>query len=318
MIKEEDKIIRRVNKKNGNIGNPEEYPSEDGNKNQSSLQAEKTDSSRVYSFYTGIRRVFFWISEKKRISGSITVEAAVVIPVFLLAVSTILGILDIYRIQALVKNSLHQSALELGMYAYAAESGQDSPVGLVSSGVCAMYAKSKMPDLGRYVSVSTAGSAYDNKKVKLRARIEYKIPLSILPLPVLHFTNESQVNSWVGRIAGDGDGESNGTWEQMVYVSEYESVYHTSSSCTHLDLTIHRAEADQVKNLRNIYGGRYHSCEKCGKSSSDGETVYYTEKGDCFHTQENCSGLKRSVRLVKKSETVGERQCQRCQAKEGS
>ena len=49
-------------------------------------------------------------------------KAALVIPLFLLGICTLLGIMDLYRVQALVKTSLHQSAQELGMYA-SVESG---------------------------------------------------------------------------------------------------------------------------------------------------------------------------------------------------
>lgn len=300
------------------IQNPEECPSEDGKLNRYSLQAEKTDDSPKYSFYTGIRRVFLWILNRVRVKGSLTVEAAMTVPVFLLAASTLLCALDIYRVQAKVRTSLHQSALELGMYAYAVDNGQDSPVGILSSAACAVYAKSRLPDLGKYVNVSLAGSSCENYQIKLHARIQYRFPVSILPLPSLYFTNESQVNGWVGRISEDGEDWQDGVWEEMVYVAENGSVYHTSSSCSHLDLSVHQQTLNAVNTLRNDYGGKYHSCEKCAKASGGNTIVYYTEKGDCYHTQETCSGLKRTVRLVKKSEAEGFNQCQRCKAREGS
>ncbi|MGN1139603.1 MAG: hypothetical protein ACI4TF_00235 [Oliverpabstia sp.] len=296
----------------------EECPSEEGKQKQRSLQAEKTDHSPIYSFYTGIRRAFFRILNKRKLSGSMTAEAVVTVPIFLLTVSTLLSILDIYRVQALVKNSLHQSALELGTYAYVSEKGQDTPAGIISSSACAIYAKTRIPYLGDYVKVSTSDSVYENHTVKLRARIEYRIPLSIVPFPKLYFYNESQVDSWVGKGTEDKTGIMDSTWEEMVYVSEYESVYHTNASCSHLELAVHQDVLNHMESLRNAYGNKYHMCEKCGIASSGNTAVYYTEKGDCYHMQEECSGLKRTVRLVKKSETEGIHQCQRCMAKEAS
>ena len=101
---------------------------------------------------------------------------------------------------------------------------------------------------------------------------------------------------------------------EMVYVTEYESVYHTSESCTHLDLSVHRGIKTQVEQKRNEYGGKYHVCERCG---GDSALVYYTEKGDCYHSQASCSGLKRTVRLVKKSEIQAYIQCERCRENTG-
>lgn len=296
--------------------NPEKCPAEDGIYCQKSLQAGKTDTSFDDPFFTGTRRVFLRVWEGKKYVGSLTVEAAVVVSLFLLAFGTILSVLDIYRVQAMVKTSLHQSALELGTYAYAAEQGENSPAGVVSSAACGIYAKSRLPELGRYIKVSMLGTTYKNHRIRLSARMEYNIPVSIFPLPALRFTNESQVNAWVGRIPGEEDEAGENDWEEMVYVSEYESVYHTHSSCSHLDLAVQQGNLQEVKKQRNQYGGKYHSCDKCGQTADTGSLVYYTEKGDCYHTRENCSGLKRTVRLVKKSEAKGTRQCQRCREKE--
>lgn len=302
------------------IRNTEECPSVAGNRYEDALQAEKTDIPFLHSFFAGTRRVFLWIldkSRRRRRRGALTVEAAVAVPVFLLAMSSILGILDIYRIQALVKTSLHQSALELGMYAYVADAGENSPVGVVSSSVCALYAKSRLPDLGRYVKVSTAGSSYREGEIDLIASVEYRLPLTVIPLPPIRFKNESKVNAWTGWNGSNQEEGADGQWEEMVYVSEYESVYHTSSSCTHINLAIHQGSIASVEDMRNAYGEKYHSCEKCG-SVSDGGTVYYTEKGNRYHCDENCSGLKRTVRLVKKSEVHASHQCERCKAREES
>lgn len=308
----------KTKKNNIKIRNIEEYPPEDGKKKKDSLQAERTDDSPSRSLFTGIRRVFLCISEKgtKRIRrrGSLTVEAAIAVPVFLLTVSSMLGILDIYRVQAMVKTSLRQSALELGMYAYAADKGEDSPVGAVSSAACALYARSKLPDLGSYVRVSTAGSSYENGVVDLVARIEYRLPLALLPLPPIRLTNESRVNAWVGGERNSGV-SGGGQWEELVYVSENESVYHTSPSCTHMELAVHQGKLERVEELRNTYGQKYHCCEKCGSPSGNG-MVYYTEKGNRYHSSETCSGLKRTVRLVKKSDVPAICQCERCRAKE--
>lgn len=302
----------RCDKTTPDLGrNAEGYPSVKGTQRKNSLQAENADRSPNHPFLSRIRRVFLCISKGER--ASLTVEAAIALPVFLLTLTAILGILDVYRVQAQVKTSLHETAMELGMYAYAAKVGEDPPMGIVTSAVCAAYGQNRIPDLGRYVAVSTAGSLYQDHQVWMRAQIMYRIPLSVIPLPPIRLYNESRVNSWVGAETGKhGYGET-GDEDAMVYVSEYESVYHTSEACTHLDLTVHQADRQDMDALRNAYGGKYHVCEKCGNFPAKGGQVYYSEKGNSYHFQKNCAGLKRTVRLVSKSQLSGKHECERCQ-----
>ena len=121
--------------------------------------------------------------------------------------------------------------------------------------------------------------------------------------------NGSVVHAWTGYDSGDAGKTDGGAGGEMVYVSDYESVYHTSVHCTHLDLSIHQGTKEQVERQRNEYGKKYHACERCG---GDSHLVYYTEKGDRYHSEASCSGLKRTVRLVEKSQIQAHTQCERC------
>lgn len=270
-----------------------------------------------------IRRIFLCVQGKRQLltgrkaaRAGLTVEAAFVVPLFLLAMAAVISLLDIYRIQAEVKTSLSESARELGMYAYAADTGSDSPVGgAVSTAVCALYGRQKLPDLGENVQVTLARSSYKGGVITLTADIFYTLPVTFGPVKTLHLVNTASAGVWVGDTKEKWTGNSGGS-EEMVYITENESVYHTSASCTHIHLSIHVGSKDAVENLRNEYGERYQSCAKC-RGDANGGTVYYSDKGNCYHSSAACSGLKRTVKLVKKSEVSGKQMCQRCQAREG-
>lgn len=286
-----------------------------GIKTYSSMKELKIKKSLQANKKQRIRRVFLCSFLKKKFRGSLTVEAALLLPLALCALTAWMSILDLYRIQAEVKTSLHQSAKELGMYASICEVEESSlsPVGWITTGACITYAKHQLPDLGENVTVNLAGSCYQNHQIQLYAHITYKLPFPIFSFSKLTVKNSSKVAAWVGYWPQDWENQEGGE-EEMVYVSNYESVYHTSACCSHLDLSVHKDEKEKVKDKRNAYGKKYQQCEKCKGESTQ---VYYTEKGEHYHTQAACSGLKRTVRLIEKSQVLTLQQCERCREKEG-
>lgn len=251
-----------------------------------------------------------------RRKASLTLEAALTVPLFLMALLAVICMMDIYRIQAEVKISLSQSARELGMYAAAVPGDGQSPVDAVSTAACILYGQQKLPDLGERVQVSLLRSSYRGSTITLQADIFYTLPVGFGPWQSILLKNTASAGAWVGNGGDRGWSSGEGDYEEMVYITETESVYHTSASCTHIRLSVHAGTISTVRNLRNAYGDLYKSCSKCRPDASAG-TVYYAEKGDCYHSDAGCSGLKRTVRLVKKSEVEGKSVCTRCQQREG-
>lgn len=247
--------------------------------------------------------------------ASLTLEAALTVPLFLLAWLAVICVMDIYRIQAEVKTSLSESARELGMYAAAAQGEGQSPVDVISTAACILYGRQKLPDLGDQVQISLLRSSYQDSTVTLRADIFYTLPVGFGPWQTILLKNTASSGAWTGDDGNRGLISGEGGCEEMVYITETESVYHTSASCTHIHLSIHAGTLSSVHNLKNAYGEIYESCSKCNGNASSG-TVYYTERGDCYHSDAGCSGLKRTVRLVKKSETEGKAMCTRCRQRE--
>ena len=123
--------------------------------------------------------------------------------------------------------------------------------------------------------------------------------------------------AWIGRT-GSGVGQTDGADDgyELVYVAENGSVYHTDSTCTHIDLSVHAAAGSDLGRLRNVHGGKYHACEKCVGNGRVSGTIYITDEGDRYHNDAGCSGLKRTVRLLRKSELDGLPVCSRCAEKE--
>ena len=251
--------------------------------------------------------------------ASLTVESAFVLPFFFIAVILIAGMLDLYRIFVLVQTSLCEGAKELGMYAYCSPEDTQSPVGIVTDGICAAYGSRKIRERlegealsgikGGINGIQLLGSNYRDDIVLLRASFFYHVPSGVFQIFPVFVKVEGQARAWKG-FQGKlyGNSEDN----EMVYITDWESVYHTSESCTHLNLSVEAVALWYAQSARNQYGERYHACESCiGQGTAHG-MVYITSTGTAYHSNAKCGGIKRSVRMVKKSETEALHACERC------
>ena len=102
----------------------------------------------------------------------------------------------------------------------------------------------------------------------------------------------------------------------MVWVTENGSVYHTDSSCSHINLSIQGfLTRVRLRGKRNQDGEKYKECEQCVGNGAAGAEVYYTKYGNRYHNSLSCKGLKRKVKLVALEQTDGLPQCSKCAKK---
>ena len=250
-------------------------------------------------------------ASSKSLKASLTIEAAVVLPLFFMGMVALICIMDLQRVKTEVNVSLNESAKELGMYAFALGAGE-SPIGEVDDALCMAYAQANLKSDER-VTLHTLKSSYNSNVVELWVSGSYRLPVAIIPIPRITFQNRVRVHDWTG-YDGDGAAESEHVHEELVYVTPHQSVYHTSSSCTHLDLSITQTTTGQVGALRNENGGKYHECSSCVGGGYSG-IAYITKTGDRYHASLNCHGLKRGIELIPKEEVSGLQECLRCQSK---
>lgn len=210
--------------------------------------------------------------------ASFTVEAALIVPFFLLICLGIFSMLNFYSLYVSESIALKDKAEKTAAYAY--EFGD-----------------------------TTDSDGY----LTLTKQVKYKVPYSPIPLPALTVPCYARVHIWCGYL-GAGIQPGNDFSGKMVYVTDYESVYHTKPSCTHLDLHIYTKSLSEAKKSRNIDGARYHPCEKCIQKSHTNQQVYLSEHGTAYHNTLECSGLKRNVRLVDQSQISDLSLCSRCES----
>ncbi|MBR5930902.1 MAG: pilus assembly protein [Lachnospiraceae bacterium] len=298
-----------------------------------SYRKKDTPVRKINSLHTCKKRAFptaFW---KK---GSLVIEAALALPVFFFFVVAVVYFLMIIFLQSNIQVSIEEAARSIGKKAYLAEqmdqltagSGEldADTTGLLKAGINPLTLKAWIlkDGLRQKVNASrikdgvdgfyTYYSSFDEAEGLLDVIVHYNYHVPFLPgnLGTLQLSQRCRSHIWTGRELSRQEGGKNAEEKetQTVYVTEYGSVYHTSKDCSYLDLSIHAIGISEVDGARNANGGKYYPCT-CAQHASSG-MVYITDYGTNYHTDLNCSGLKRTIREVALSEVEEMHVCPKC------
>ena len=256
-----------------------------------------------------------------RSRGSLTVEASLVLPLFLFLLVGILQLSRAVQTEGAVRTSLWEVGKRLSTYAYITGYGEEEGQVDKLFGAGAMtytytaFLAHEGKDYWNQSMVSGGSSGFsfllstylkDDGYLDLIVTYELRIPFPLTGDIYLPQIQRCRVRGWIGEK--DGTGEK----EQMVYITESGTVYHLSKDCSHLKLTIQEIAPGNLPQARNSSGGKYSPCEKCGKDPLQGENYYITKEGDCFHTTRSCSGLKRTILTIPISQVGARSLCKRC------
>lgn len=270
------------------------------------------------------RASLFYLRKKRK--GSLTVETALVLPIFLFAMISILYFGEMIRLSNCCQNSLHQNAKEIATYAYAYKKAINKPAmtgNFVGSYLISnTYIKEKViQDLdekkvafigikGGKEGISFSRSKLLEKEmIDLIAVYEINIPYDFLGIDKFKFVNRARVRAFTGY--DNTLSENLNQDEEIVFITPTGSVYHRDRNCKHLNVSISKVTAEGIKNRRNKNGGKYYICEYCGNKQGNG-SYYITDYGDRYHKVISCSGLKRDVKAIPISEVNGRSACKTC------
>lgn len=97
----------------------------------------------------------------------------------------------------------------------------------------------------------------------------------------------------------------------VVYVTKSGSVYHESVACTYLNFAVRSVSAGDITKERNSSGRKYTECERC-RGEPHTAIVYMTNSGLRYHWSLQCPAISRDVYEKERSEVEGMRACSRC------
>lgn len=287
-------------------------------KKRKALQAVANDCS---GSSTG-SRYYNQISSRKRMSwctslrpkGSMTVEAALVFPLFLFGLTALLYLFVLLRVQTEIGRAITDAGRELSQDAGFIE-GMDNPIlAGVRGGQKVREYISKRPGIEvirqGLSGISTMGTTWNEEDSILTLRVSYQVilPPGLSWFHPIYITQTKTVRGWIG--FGKRQSFLDDQGEEVVYVTDHGVVYHRRLNCRHLKLSIQQVSIGEVEIMRNGGGGKYTPCERCWKDGS--QVVYVTKDGNRYHESLNCSGLVRGIRTILISETGGLPPCSVC------
>lgn len=273
----------------------------------------------------GNKKAPFWSSVCMK--GSVSIEASIAIPVFLFCFLEILSLLNYISVYSGVLYAIKTIADPICVYGYAYDAVMEDITEItvgeeVLSSI--IFSEAYLDTLIRkqltapvfettiqngVKGISLFGSHVNREKDSVSIIASYTMkPVISLAGTKMSILCGYQGKLWTGYVL-----EEEETEKAYVYITENGQVYHLSDSCSYLKLSVKSVKADQIKEIRNKSGGTYTSCSICCEKGKEEKNVYYvTDYGDKYHANVNCSGLKRTVYRVEKSEVEGWSACKKC------
>jgi hypothetical protein len=243
------------------------------------------------------------------VKGSITISAALAIPLFVFATLCLVYLFEMNAISLYINSAVTHSAKRISEEVR--EAGYLNHRRLERNIVDLIGPERIERSIikGGQAGINVSRSRYLSDSKEIEISVEYTMALPIITFGQLEGRGKVEllVKTWSGYLNPHPRSEDG----ELVYITETGTVYHEDYSCTHLKLSIQFVPSFTLEEARNQSGGIYHPCNRCVYGSSMAG-VYITEYGSNFHNSLNCSGLKRTIKVVEKASVPGMRGCSRC------
>ena len=294
------------------------------------------------SFFGGfIERGSLSVFWKYCVCAGMTVEAAIVLPLFLFFFVNMGSSIEMIRLHGNLELALWDVGNQMCVYGYAADEAGFIEADIAEGdrtwwremGDVALtytYVKGQVADyVGRdYLDESPLSFGVDGLQfwesdvaVKSDSTVsgdllDIVMTYQVSPVFEIPFVRPFRMsNRYYGRLwtGYDVSGSlSDDVLQEVVYIAENAEVYHVRSDCTHLKLSIQEVSFVEALSARNDNGGRYAACSKCDRCEFKG-SVYIAREGDFYHKERGCPGLKRTIYTMTKEQAKTKyRPCSRC------
>lgn len=207
--------------------------------------------------------------------GSLTVEASLVVPLFILCIVTLIGIVVWFQKAEVIQLRLSETA--------------------------------RIVSIGGYIKDKNVDAQNENENDDIVLKMPYVMSSTIMIPRVLKpiLMQQCVTRKFIGV-----DKLEDGDEDEIVYMTPNGSVAHKSSGCTYIKSSIISVEGNSIGSRRNTSGGKYYPCRKCVKEEQN--MYYVTEYGTRYHADLACSVIARNAYPIKLSVLKKVKMCSKC------
>ncbi len=273
----------------------------------------------------------FCYEREVSLPASMTVEASLVLPLFIFFFVNIMALFNIVKVQSDMEAALHQTGNEICLAAFDLRFSKETLTGddeasltdSLAGAAGIFYAGSRIRSYlgdgidkscvsGGYSGLSYLGSHILAGDDIVDIVVDYKVHPIVSLIGFREFPVESRYygHAWTGYDLSGGF-NSGDIEEEFVYITEHGEAYHRDIGCKYLNPSVRSVAFDELEGLRNKDQGRYYPCEYCAGSVAGGN-VFVTNYGNRYHSTVNCLALKRKIYTVPISEVGGRHPCSAC------
>lgn len=284
------------------------------------------------------------MKQTKKVAASVTVEAALIMPIFMFVMVGFLFFFQIFKLQEDIQESITRVSKVASQYGYVYEYLQNSSEeaedtkeskdhsaakrviqgffdGTLFKTKFLEYMGENQNDnciVGGLNGISFLESSFMKNDKDIEVVAIYTVRIPVIFFHQKPFTVVQRVHSraFVGEsLLEEANGNEDGLTEdeEYVYVTRTGTKYHKDYHCTYLNVKLTKVSGKDLADKRNRGGAKYYPCESCmsGKCKESG-TYYITKYGTRYHSSSKCNKIERDIRKIKQSEAGSRTPCSKC------
>lgn len=286
---------------------------------------------RCSHFLQYVRRTFLFSSGK----GSLTLEAALVLPLYMFFLITILYILNILHIQNVFQSAMEEAARNINSYTYVAEqfkalsSDERTEVGSYDAGFVLKLAKNQISKftiknnfltdhIRNFADNSYIQNGYKGINISLESNdlseyidfnISYIVRLPFLPSGIFYIPITQ--HCCLRTFTGTDISEKKSGYTEYVYITATGAVYHTTPYCTYLNRYYDVITEDRMNVSWDTAEG-YHGCTHCAYNQPIGPTSFLCPASKVYHNRTDCIYIQVVIYKLPKEQVIDMPMCSRC------